>query len=340
MKKTLIALPLVLTLLVPVSSEAMALKSMYNDLSETMTGFFSKIMSPHTTPAKEINKLTEAPSYTTQPNCEKVEGRVASTEQFDGQRYTPVGKATPVPTPDFSVADSEKVLYENFMKVGGDPTALKQALCFRNRYAETKFRAKGDPAHSGGIKMSNERYITINDLNKRSDYARLYVLDMETGKVEAYFSGHGEGGSAGTPPNNPYRSEYYSNTSGSKATPRGFFITGDTYVGKYGNSLRLHGLQSGINDNSFVRAVVMHGFNHMNPVKATSDDADPMENVRAVGNVALSQGCTMLEPRRAQEVIGKIKEKGSSGGSLYYNYSQEEKALGQDYCGETNLMIK
>lgn len=340
MKKTLLALSLALTLLVPVNSEAMALKSLYNDLSDTMTGFFTKIMGPNTTPSREINKLTDPPSYTTQPNCEKVEGPVASTEQFDGNRYTPAGKPTPVPTPEFSVADSDKELYENFMKVGGDPLALRQALCFKNRFGSSTFKSKGDPAHSGGIRASNQRYITINDLNKRSDVARMYVLDMETGKVEAYFSAHGEAGSAGTPANNPYRSEYYSNTSGSKATPRGFFVTGDTYVGKYGNSLRLHGLQSGINDNSFVRAVVMHGFNHMNPVKATSDDANPMSNVNAVGNVALSQGCTMLEPSRAQEVIGKIKAKSSSGGSLYYNYTQEEKALGEDYCGETNLMIK
>lgn len=84
----------------------------------------------------------------------------------------------------------------------------------------------------------------------------------------------------------------------------------------------------------------MHGYEGMNPSKATSDDADPQKGINASGDVATSWGCTMLEPQRAKEVINTIKEKNGGGGSLYYNYTQEEKALETDYCGEAHLMIK
>lgn len=337
--KTLLALPLALTFLFPPSSSGMALKNMFGAVDPATTNFIQTLNNSNTTPEKEVNKLTNPPSFSSGANCEAAVGGSNSTEQFNGTVYTPPKKEERFNFP-FDIDDGDKDLYINYSKLGGDPIALKQALCFQRKFSGTKFKAKGDGSHSNGISIKGQRYITINDLNKRSDGARMFVLDTETGKVQVYFSAHGIGGKAGAGENNPFQAEYYSNVSGSLATPRGFFITGASYNGKYGLSMRMHGLQERINDNSFLRAVVMHGYEGMNPSMASSDDEDPKKAINAYGDVATSWGCTMLEPERAHEVINTIKEKGNGGGSLYYNYTQEEKALGQDYCGETNLMIK
>ena len=53
--------------------------------------------------------------------------------------------------------------------------------------------------------------------------------------------------------------ERFSNDEGSHMTSLGLFVTADPYVGRNGYSLRLHGLDCGVNDNAFDRAIVVHG---------------------------------------------------------------------------------
>ncbi len=340
MKKSLVAFSVTLTLLtLPLTSEAMALKNFFSSVDDKLTEFLGGMTKRNSTPEREINRMTDPPGYNSGSNCQSDSGGNAGTEQFDGSRMTKKEDAADRLLFPFDVRPEDKLLYANYTKMGGDPVALKQALCFQRTYGDVKFRAKGD-ASRNGIAIKKQRYITINDLNKRSDNARMYVLDTQTGDVKAYYSAHGSGGKNGTGANNPYEAEYYSNKNGSLATPRGFFIAGSTYYGKYGYSMRMHGLQEGINDNSFSRAVVMHGFEGMNTAVASSHDDPPTKNLKVPGNVATSWGCTMLAPERAREAIDTLKDSSGGGGSLYYNYTQEERALGEDYCGNDNLMIK
>ncbi len=51
----------------------------------------------------------------------------------------------------------------------------------------------------------------------------------------------------------------FSNSADSHQTSLGLFVTDTTYVGKNGYSLRLDGLDKGINDRARERAIVMHG---------------------------------------------------------------------------------
>ncbi len=51
----------------------------------------------------------------------------------------------------------------------------------------------------------------------------------------------------------------FSNEPETHRTSLGLFVTDDTYVGKNGYSLRLDGLDKGINDKARERAIVMHG---------------------------------------------------------------------------------
>lgn len=236
-------------------------------------------------------------------------------------------------------------LKDNFKKLGGDPVALAQALCFYDKNRGVNFEAAGDPSRKKGIKIQNQRYITINDMNKSYFQSRMFVLDLETSKVKSYYSAHGAGGKKGVPESEAGTVET-SNLDGSNASPRGFFITGARVNGssdpkqRWKFSMKLHGLQEGVNDRSYSRAVIMHSFPDVTNDVASSDDAKPKLRVDPY-SFYMSQGCTMVGPKVADEIIDTIKAPNtSSGGSLYYNYSSVEKSRGESYCGDENLMTK
>jgi len=233
----------------------------------------------------------------------------------------------------------ENLLQENYKKLGGDPIALTQALCFYKKNLKTQLHSIKD-GKTVKVSIGNPRYITINDLNKSAMDARLFVLDLETGKVNAYYSAHGAGTKNNVNWDDFFHLKESSNKKNSEMTPRGFFVTGETYDGSFGRSMRFYGVQSNVNDNSYDRTIVMHGFKGLTDVMASSDDADNiLTTMWRPDTVALSKGCTMLSPKRVVEVIRMIKkQEGSTGqGSLYYNYFKDEKENGPNYCGETTL---
>lgn len=237
----------------------------------------------------------------------------------------------------------EKIM-ANYIKVGGDSIALDQAFCFFDKYKSVKFRAAGDPSRSNGITIDNQRYITINNLNYSMSKSRYYVIDMQTGLVRVYFSAHGYGGKKGVEESDMV-AEGLSNLDGSNASPRGFFITGTRREGssdpRWKFSMKLHGLQQGINDKSFARAIIVHPFPKMPPESASSNDPDINGVIRSDGPFSLSKGCTMLSEKYASDIINKTKAASSSvGGSLYYNYSAMEKSMGSFYCGDERLIKK
>ncbi len=55
----------------------------------------------------------------------------------------------------------------------------------------------------------------------------------------------------------------YSNEPGSRRSSIGLFVTRDTYVGRHGRSLRLDGLEPGVNDLARERRIVMHGADYV-----------------------------------------------------------------------------
>lgn len=262
-----------------------------------------------------------------------------------------VGKIAGDPAPEPPSIDVKRfpangsvreAMMANFIKMGGDPIALSQSLCFFDKNKNQKFRAIGDPSRAGGIKIDNQRFITINDLNSSMSKSRFYVVDMETGKVNTYFSSHGYGGKKGVPESD-MMAEGLSNIDGSNASPRGFFITGTRREGssdpRWKYSMKLHGLQQGVNEKSFARAVIMHPFPKMPEESGSSDDPQAKGPIRSEGPFSLSQGCPMLSEKHASEIINKIKSPSNKeGGSLYYNYSSEEKSRGPSYCGDEALL--
>ena len=80
-----------------------------------------------------------------------------------------------------------------------------------------------------------------------------------------------------------------------KAAPV-FILPGETYEGKNGYSLKLEGLERGINDNAFERGIVIHGADYV------CDDF-----VNSQGYIGRSQGCPAVPVEVSRPIINTIK---------------------------------
>jgi hypothetical protein len=140
--------------------------------------------------------------------------------------------------------------------------------------------------------------LTIIDYSRPSTQTRLWVIDLAKRRPlfkELVAHGRGSGDD---------RATRFSNDLGSHQSSLGLFLTGETYVGSNGYSLRLDGLEPGINDRARERAIVMHGAPYVNAGTA-----------RAIGRLGRSWGCPALSLGVARDVIDVIK-----GGSLVFAY--------------------
>ena len=146
--------------------------------------------------------------------------------------------------------------------------------------------------------VTNDRLLTVIDYSRASTQPRLWVLDLAREQVlfeELVAHGRGSGENFATS---------FSNDDGSHQTSLGLFRTADTYVGTNGYSLRLDGLEPGVNDRARDRAIVMHGAPYVSEAQ-----------LRAVGRLGRSHGCPALRPAIARTLIDTIKQ-----GSLVFAY--------------------
>jgi len=106
----------------------------------------------------------------------------------------------------------------------------------------------------------------------------------------------------------------FSNRFGSLQSSLGSFITGGVYQGRHGLSLRLRGIDRGLNDRAEARTIVVHGAEYVG--------ARTMERL---GRLGRSQGCPALEPAAARRVIGLIR--GATVLFAYYPAPELERTL-------------
>lgn len=151
-------------------------------------------------------------------------------------------------------------------------------------------------------KLSNEDYLTIIDFSKHSSENRFYLIDMRTFSItHKTYCSHGKNtGSA-------YATKF-SNLEGSNQTSLGFYITGETYKGKFDLGLRLDGLEHS-NSRARGRGIVMHGAHY-----ATASFLNRNNNV-----LGRSFGCPAVPKDEADFLINTIKE-----GSLMYIYHPDK----------------
>jgi len=140
--------------------------------------------------------------------------------------------------------------------------------------------------------------MTVIDYSLPSRERRLWVLDLAQGSVLAReLVAHGKGTGDDIARN-------FSDAEGSYQSSLGTFVTGETYQGKHGLSLRLRGLDQGLNSHAEARGIVVHAADYVNQAI-----------VAQLGRLGRSQGCPALNPAVAARIIGLIK-----GGTVVFSY--------------------
>ena len=94
-------------------------------------------------------------------------------------------------------------------------------------------------------------------------------------------------------------------------TSLGLFLTRETYQGRNGYSLRMEGLEPGINDAALERAIVMHGAPYVDPQAAAKQ-----------GRLGRSFGCPAVREAVARGVIDVLKD-----GQFVFAYYPDAKWL-------------
>jgi hypothetical protein len=134
--------------------------------------------------------------------------------------------------------------------------------------------------------------LTLIDFSMSSNSKRLWVIDLTTNKV-LFNSLVAHGKNTGEE-----FASYFSNKAESFQSSLGFYATAEVYNGKHGMSLKLDGLQKGLNDKARERAVVVHGANYVSE--------NFIKNHKRLGR---SQGCPALPVELNEKIINVIKDK-------------------------------
>ena len=133
--------------------------------------------------------------------------------------------------------------------------------------------------------------LVIIDFSLPSTQKRLWIIDFTTNSILYHtLVSHGKG----TGNVNAYS---FSNEMHSNKSSLGFYVTGETYLGKHGLSLKLDGLQKYINDKARERGIVMHGADY-----ATDSF------IKKHGFLGRSLGCPAVPVDLHKEIINTIKE--------------------------------
>jgi len=150
--------------------------------------------------------------------------------------------------------------------------------------------------------IRKDSIITIIDFSQPSTKKRLYVLDLATTAILfTTLVAHGRNsGSLWT--------HSFSNGMSSLKSSPGFYVTGETYTGDNGYSLRLDGLEKNINDNARARSIVMHGASYVD-----------QSSISALGFLGRSWGCPAVPLSLHKAIIDTIKD-----GSCLFIYSPDK----------------
>ena len=150
--------------------------------------------------------------------------------------------------------------------------------------------------------INRPEVITIIDFSLPSTSKRLWVIDLYQAKV-LFHSLVSHGRNSGE-----LMAEKFSNAPGSFTSSPGFYSTGETYFGRHGLSLRLNGLEKGINDKARERAIVIHGADYVTP-----------DFISKHGRLGRSHGCPAVPAQLSKEIIETIKD-----GSCLFIYAPKE----------------
>lgn len=176
-------------------------------------------------------------------------------------------------------------------------------------YQAYEFAKKGFDKLLEEGRLLNDSIVSIIDFSQPSIQKRLFIIDLKNYKVlfnTLVAHGRNSGRELATS---------FSNKASSYMSSPGFYITGSTYEGKNGYSLKLEGIEHGINDNAFERGIVVHGAAYVS-----------QDLANAQGYIGRSQGCPAVPVSVSERIINTIKE-----GSCLFIYHPS-------YIGHSHLL--
>lgn len=205
-----------------------------------------------------------------------------------------ISKKTSRATDEASARDYVHTVCTNITKAGATISEEVFALALRGF---SRLHAQN--------RLSKDSILSIIDFTKSSKEKRMYVVDLKTQTLKFYsVVAHGKN-------TGEEYAKYFSNQPSSHKSSLGFFITGSTYDGSNGYSLRLKGVEKGFNDLAEKRAIVVHG--------ATYAESKRNNSTHCLGR---SFGCPALPMSAHQKIIETIK-----GGNCLFVYFPDQKYL-------------
>lgn len=151
--------------------------------------------------------------------------------------------------------------------------------------------------------LARSRVLAVIDYALPSTEPRLWVFDRETPRLLFHtLVAHGSGSGKNL-------AEHFSNRHNSRQSSLGLFRAAETYHGRNGYSLRLDGLDPGVNDQARSRAIVVHGAWYVSQAFAAQHQ-----------RLGRSWGCPALEPATARPIIDALQQ----GGTLFVSAEDPE----------------
>jgi hypothetical protein len=228
---------------------------------------------------------------------------------------------------------SWKEIEKKFKAENLNTKALSHVQCFFEKHENTVFQKKMSIendrcAGSSEITLDSKRVFALIDYTASSNTQRMYLVDRQTGGISLMAVAHGKYNAGmfnmrlSQNKNSIRHTKFYSNEPNSNAPSSGFFVAGNEYEGKFGRSLVLNGLETGINDNACERAVVIH--KHF--------------AVTASSAYIMSAGCPMISKSNLDHVVNLLegRENPDSGlqknGSVVFIYGERESKWKEGTC--------
>jgi hypothetical protein len=152
---------------------------------------------------------------------------------------------------------------------------------------------------------SPARRLAVIDYSLPSAKQRLWIFDLQRKRLLLQdFVAHGRQSGENI-------ADRFSNLLGSHQTSLGLFRTAESYSGKHGYSLRMDGLEPGLNDLARERAIVIHGAAYVSP-----------RLVHSQGRIGRSLGCPAVRPEVARMVVDQLK-----GGQFLFAWHSDPRWL-------------
>ena len=146
-------------------------------------------------------------------------------------------------------------------------------------------------------RLPRQRYLGVVDYSMPARSKRLFIIDLQTGKIENYHV------SSGTGSVSQGKQMLFSNESGTLASSRGCYVVGHHFPGHRGQrtDLRLHGIEPS-DDRMCLRDVYMH--------------------TAPYASYGHSWGCPAIDPRDERKVYPKLED-----GALVCAYNDNGKMM-------------